>query len=434
MVHGRQIETQDVAIQDLTPQLRTRLSRVERIVGWFVGLATLLMVAGFAFYVYHTAERKGWLVTKVRYYTLAETASGLGVGDPVKLMGFDVGEITRIDAQPPGDLFNVYVEFTVREPYYGYLWTEGSNARVTSGDFLGNRYIEVTKGVRGVPTHIEWELQECTVDEARGFPDLNQKWLAQEIRQGTLNTVVVAALEESLSVELLDQIEALGVETILITDRRSGKKTISGVWNDLKGKYEPFGKDAGPYWLAPLEYPALTQRLESLVDQAAKALPGILMLTNQISEVLSNSSRLMVNADRMVTGIEPAVSHLTQITAMLTNREGALGEWLIPTNLNHRLEQTLGSADSAISSTETNLVMVAGGLNATLQNLATLTSNLNAQVEANDKILSQVSEAVVSADTLMQGLKRHWLLRSAFKKPETNRVPLFRRIFPRSQK
>ena len=423
-----------MAIQDLTPQLRTRLSRVERIAGWFVGLATLLMVAGFAFYVYHTAERKGWLVTKVRYYTLAETASGLGVGDPVKLMGFDVGEITRIDAQPPGDLFNVYVEFTVRKPYYGYLWTEGSNARVTAGDFLGNRYIEVTKGVRGVPTHIEWELQECRIDEARRFPDLNQKWLAQEIRQGTLNTVVVPALGEPLSRELLDRIQALGVEDILITDRRSGKKTISGAWNDLKGRYEPFTKDSGPYWLAPLEYPALTQRLESLVDQAAKALPGILMLTNQISEVLSNSSRLMVNADRMVTGIEPTVSHLTQITGMLTNREGALGEWLIPTNLNQRLDQTLGSADSAISSTETNLTMVAEGLTATLQNLATLTSNLNAQVEANDRILSQVSEAVVSAYTLMQGLKRHWLLRSAFKKPETNRVPFFRRMFPHRKK
>ena len=143
---------------------------------------------------------------------------------------------------------------------------------------------------------------------------------------------------------------------------------------------------------------------------------------------------MMVNADRMVTGIEPTVSHLTQITGMLTNREGALGEWLIPTNLNQRLDQTLGSADSAISSTETNLTMVAEGLTATLQNLANLTSNLNAQVEANDRILSQVSEAVVSADTLMQGLKRHWLLRSAFKKPETNRVPFFRRVFPHRKK
>jgi hypothetical protein len=35
-----------VGVQDLTPQLRTRLSRVERVVGVFVSLATLLLLAG----------------------------------------------------------------------------------------------------------------------------------------------------------------------------------------------------------------------------------------------------------------------------------------------------------------------------------------------------------------------------------------------------
>ena len=49
-----------MALQDLTPQLRTRLSRMERAVGWFVFLAMLLLAFGFVYYVYATAERKGW--------------------------------------------------------------------------------------------------------------------------------------------------------------------------------------------------------------------------------------------------------------------------------------------------------------------------------------------------------------------------------------
>ena len=49
-----------MALQDLTPQLRTRLSRVERAVGWFVFLATLLLLFGFGYYLKHTAERRGW--------------------------------------------------------------------------------------------------------------------------------------------------------------------------------------------------------------------------------------------------------------------------------------------------------------------------------------------------------------------------------------
>ena len=83
-----------MALQDLTPQLRTRLSRMERAVGWFVVLATLVLATGFFYYLYHTAKRKGWFLTKAPYYTYTDSAAGLKVGDPVKLLGFDAGRIT----------------------------------------------------------------------------------------------------------------------------------------------------------------------------------------------------------------------------------------------------------------------------------------------------------------------------------------------------
>jgi hypothetical protein len=56
-----------MALQDLTPQLRTRLSRMERAVGWFVFLATALLLFGFGYYIYHTAERKGWFSSRRRF-------------------------------------------------------------------------------------------------------------------------------------------------------------------------------------------------------------------------------------------------------------------------------------------------------------------------------------------------------------------------------
>ena len=46
-------------LQDLTPQLRTRLSRVERLVGLFVTVATILLIVGLTYYVLQTAKRKG---------------------------------------------------------------------------------------------------------------------------------------------------------------------------------------------------------------------------------------------------------------------------------------------------------------------------------------------------------------------------------------
>src|SRR5258706_3662654 len=100
-----------MALQDLTPQLRTRLSRLERLVGLFVAGATILLLAGLAFYIYQTGQRKGWFERKLAYFTFVRNAAGLKVGQPVMLMGFDIGEITEITPQEPGDFYDVFVAF-----------------------------------------------------------------------------------------------------------------------------------------------------------------------------------------------------------------------------------------------------------------------------------------------------------------------------------
>src|SRR5208282_1870036 len=140
-----------MALQDLTPQLRTRLRRVEKIVGLFVTIATLVLIAGFGYYIYHTAQRKGWFVTKCKYFTYVASAEGLTVGDPVKLMGFNVGEVAEIEAQPPGSYYHVFVGFLIRRPYYGYIWSD-SKVKIAAADFLGHRELEVTTGKVGDPT------------------------------------------------------------------------------------------------------------------------------------------------------------------------------------------------------------------------------------------------------------------------------------------
>src|SRR4051794_17635527 len=112
-----------MGLQDLTPQLRTRLNRVERAVGIFVTGATVLLLAGLAYYIYHTAEHKGWFKTKIEYSTGLNNAAGLKEGDPVKLMGFTIGALTKIEANSPNTPdYGVTVFFQVKEPYYGYIW------------------------------------------------------------------------------------------------------------------------------------------------------------------------------------------------------------------------------------------------------------------------------------------------------------------------
>jgi ABC-type transporter Mla subunit MlaD len=90
----------------------------------------------------------------------------------------------------------------------------------------------------------------------------------------------------------------------------------------------------------------------------------------------------------------------------------------------------LTNTDARLQTLATNLNDALQGLDRTLENLANITSNLHAQVDANTNLVSSVSRLLIDADTFVQGLKRHWLLRSAFKEQRATPAaddPQFRR-------
>jgi hypothetical protein len=98
--------------------------------------------------------------------------------------------------------------------------------------------------------------------------------------------------------------------------------------------------------------------------------------------------------------------------------------------VNRELAATLLNANGAITNANltltnvnTNLLMVFDGVGRSLDNLADITSNLNHQVQVNSNMLSEIDRMIVNSDDLVQGLKRHWLLRSAFKPAKTNAPP-----------
>jgi len=356
-----------MALQDLTPQLRTRLSRMERAVGVFVGLAAVLLLSGFFYYLYHTAVRKGWFLTKVTYYTYVDSAAGLKVGEPVKLMGFDAGEITKILPENPESEYDVYIEFKIKEPNYGYIWFPDSRVRVIATGFLGSRFLEVTKGGSSGSTNVEYHAT---------------------YREEVVN----------------------------------GKKVVTGVWQDKEGTYAPYTKSS-KYWLVADEAPPVTERLEKIAKELEQALPNILNLTNQLTAVLTNSAQATSNLNALALSARPGATNLAEITAQLREFNGSLGRWLFSTNLNQQLELAANNANAALASVDTNLVAVAEKLSLSLDNLANITGNLNAQVQTNTNILGAISAAVTHTDDLVQGLKRHWLLRSAFKTRTTNQPP-----------
>jgi ABC-type transporter Mla subunit MlaD len=314
-----------------------------------------------------TAERRGWFVNKVPYYCYVADATGMKAGDAVRLLGRDVGRITEIDTASSDPWFvtnnyNVFVKFEIRSPYHGYILTD-SRVRLVAADFFGSRFLEVTRGdqeigsVTVVPNaNVPFEDQQALNDKAPGYPD-------------PLNRVRIRELNEGI-------------------------------------------------WLFTEQAPTVTQQAGHIVSTLANALPT---LTNQIAEVLARASETASNANLAITRVQPTLVNVENLTARLLAEEGAIGRMLLTTNLQERVETALGSVDATLTNTtallrtsEQQLQEITRRIALALDNVTMITSNLSAQVNANSMVLGEVSSLVVTADDLLQGLKRHWLLRSAF--------------------
>jgi ABC-type transporter Mla subunit MlaD len=318
----------------------------------------------------------------------------------------------------------MYIAFWIKEPYDGYVWDD-SRAKVTAVDFLGKRSLEVTKGTNGSPSYLFREFREVPVDEVESLLGGNPVLFVDEIYDQTA-TNLLARPKQEVTAEAIQRIIAAGsVATLRIIDTTNQTKMPTGVWNDREARYRVFGKDRESrkgYFLTPDESPALTERLEAVVNKVETALPGILSLTNQLQRVLDNTANTAAHADQLLSSAEPALTNITLLTENfatiskhLTNPRGSLGDWLIPTNLGPQLTQTLVSANALLTNSDARLAELASGLDRAIDHLAGLTGELHTQVRGNTNLVTSLSRLIIDADDLVQGLKRHWLLRSAFR-------------------
>ena len=370
-----------MALQDLTPQLRTRLSRMERAVGWFVFLATALLLFGFGYYVYHTAERKGWFVMKAPFFTYVQSSAGLNVGDPVYMMGFQVGQITAVHPMPPRDRHNVRVEFEIRDDYFRYIWTGGSYVKINAAGFLNQRQLEVTRGTNGYAIVVTQPVSVKTIDELKQLvTDAPGQWqLSQDVFDENSNLVFDAYT--TLTQTNLERIAELKPESnsIYVYDNTVNRNRIVASWDGRVHHYKIFTPGDDTAWLRAVEAPPVSDQLQAMVTQVQQALPNFLALTNKLAAVLDNSANATSNLNAALAEARPVITNFALVSAQLREPGGPM-VWALGTNGNQQLQSALTNANALLGSTDTNLTAI-------LLQLADITSNLNAQVQANTNML-----------------------------------------------
>ena len=394
---------------------------MERAVGWFVFLATALLLFGFGYYIYHTAERKGWFKIKAPFFTYVQSSSGLNVGDPVVMMGFPVGQITLIKPMPVRDPHNVKIEFEIVDDYFRHIWTGGSYIKVNSADFLGKRQLEVTRGTNGYSIVVTQPVTMFTnLDElAHNLAAEPGQWqLSQDVFDEHSNLVFHAY--DTLTASNLQVIAALQPESLYAyNNQQKDKHSIVASWDGRVHHYKIFKPGDDTAWLRAMETPPISDQLQAMISQLQSALPGILSLTNKLSAVLDNAANVTSNLNTTIVAAQPLVTNFAVISGQL-REPGGLGVWALGTNGDGQIQATLTNVNLLLTHTDTNLNALVASVGQTLDNLAGITSNLNVQVQANSNLLWGISKTVTDADDLMQGLKHHWLLRSAFKTKATN--------------
>ena len=313
-----------MAIHDLTPQLRTRLRRAEKLVGLFVALATLLLVAGFVYYLYHTAQREGWFVVKVPCETEVSSAEGLAVGDPVVMMGFPVGEITLIEANPPEAYYPVFVGFNIRDKYTGYVWTD-SKLKVTSAGFLGKRRLEIVKGYDGKPRVIGKKGQPLQVLVKGEYKPLT------EVKSVYLPPTEEPALTERAE-KLVAQVEAALPNILVLTNQLatvlSNTTIVTANAAQLMANTDKLVIDARP----------LVQTAQGMVTelqaQLAVTLDGVNtnlnILTSSLNMTLLNLADITSNLNAQVQSNDRILSEISDLVIQADETlQGLKRHWLL---------------------------------------------------------------------------------------------------------
>src|SRR5262249_37269730 len=152
----------------------------------------------------------------------------------------------------------------------------------------------------------------ASIEELSRLPDSTNWAFAQEIYDGSGTNVLIKAWARLTNFAAITK---SGYTNVMIMNTKEKKNLMTGIWNEKEAQYQTYNKKVSKgYWLEVDESAAVTERLEKLVDDIELALPGILTLTNQLANVLSNSAGLTSNLNFVAVSALPVVSNLSAAT------------------------------------------------------------------------------------------------------------------------
>jgi phospholipid/cholesterol/gamma-HCH transport system substrate-binding protein len=322
---------------------RKQLTWTELRVGIFVLVGLFVLGAGI-FYV--TAP--GILGPKYILKTYLPEVAQLSNGAPVRLDGVEVGNVESIKIVPRAVKVktedrrkNIEVDMRVDKKFREYILTDSTASLVTEG-LLGNRYVNVTRGVTGVPIPDNGEI-----------PGAEEKAMKEVVER---------------SAEVLGNLSALSNDVQdLIQGVKEGKGSLGKLLTD---------------------------------EQAYNHLNSILAKGDvMVSNVQAGQGTLgkLVVSDEMYTKVDQGLDHVNVILADVRAQKGTIGKLLYDPSLYDQAKQAVTKGNVMIEDmhagkgTLGKLVTddeLYNKLRDTSTNLASATAKLNENSNTAGKLFS----------------------------------------------
>ncbi|HLZ52131.1 MAG TPA: MlaD family protein [Candidatus Acidoferrum sp.] len=272
---------------------RKQLTWTELRVGLFVLVGLSVLAAGI-FYV----TGAGTIGPKYRLITYLPEVSGLSNGAPVRLDGVEVGNVESIRLAPriPGKVReknrNIEVVMRVSKQYEKDILTDSAASLVTEG-LLGNRYVNISLGITGVP-----------LKDGQEVPGTEEKAMKEVVER---------------SADLLGNLQALSENVQdLITGVKQGKGSLGKILTD---------------------------------DKAYNHLNGILakgdaMLAN-VQAGQGTIGKLMVS-DEMYNKVDKGLDNVNVILTDVRSQKGTIGKLLYDPSLYDQAKQAMTNGNAMI--------------------------------------------------------------------------------------
>ncbi len=321
---------------------RKQLTWTELRVGLFVLVGLSVLAAGI-FYV----TGAGTIGPKYRLITYLPEVSGLANGAPVRLDGVEIGNVesTRLAPREPGKgrerNRNIEIVLRVGKKYQDDILTDSAASLVTEG-LLGNRYVNITRGVTGVPLK---DMQEV--------PGHEEKAMAQVVER----SADVLANLQALSEEIQDMLHGI----------QQGKGTIGKLLTD---------------------------------EQAYNHLNNILSKGDaMVTDVRAGQGTLgkLVASDELYNKVDKGVDNVNLILTDVRAQKGTIGKLLYDPSLYDEAKHAITNGNAVISDVRAGKGTLGklatddtlyNNLKATSQNVADATAKLNDNTTTVGKMFS----------------------------------------------